>query len=88
MTDKMKDDMDAKIIGMNEKIIETHRDVKWICRTLTEMKETDENFENRIRNLEGWRAEKTGAERRMGGVCAGLSGIVGGVVAWLIQLMG
>ncbi|MDE4907311.1 hypothetical protein L0665_01575 [Methanogenium marinum] len=88
MTEKMKDDMDMKIIGMNEKIIETHRDVRWICRTLKKMKETDENFENRIRNLEGWRAEKTGAERQMGGICAGLSGIVGGVVAWLIQLMG
>lgn len=42
---------------MNAKIIETHRDVKWICRTLEEMKETDEDFEGRLRDLEGWRAE-------------------------------
>ncbi|MDE4907301.1 hypothetical protein L0665_01525 [Methanogenium marinum] len=69
---------------LNAKIIETHRDVKWICRTLTEMKETDDDFENRIRNLEGWQAEKTGAERQMGDICADLRGIVGGVVAWLI----
>lgn len=78
---KTTDDLTAKII-------ETHRDVKWVCRTLEEMKETDADSENRIRHLEGWRAEKTGSEKRMGGICAGLSGFVGGVVAWLIQLMG
>ncbi|WFN33446.1 hypothetical protein L1S32_06180 [Methanogenium sp. S4BF] len=78
---KMKDDLAAKII-------ETHRDVKWICRTLEEMKETDADFEARIRALEGWRAEKTGAEKRLGGVCAGLSGVTGGIVAWLFQYVG
>ena len=77
----MKDDLTAKII-------ETHRDVRWICRTLEEMKETDDDFEDRLRDLEGWRAEKAGAERRMGGVCAGLSGVVGGAVAWMFQWMG
>jgi len=45
----MKEDLTGKII-------ETHRDVKWICRTLEEMKETNENFETRLRDLEGWRA--------------------------------
>ena len=70
------------------KLIEMHRDIKWICRTLTEMKETDADFETRIRRLEGWQAEQIGSEKRMGGVCAGLSGIVAGAVAWLVQLMG
>ena len=73
---------------MAAKIIETHRDVKWICRTLEEMKETDAGFETRLRALEGWRAEKAGAEKRMGGICAGLSGLTGGAVAWLFQWMG
>lgn len=70
------------------KIIEMHQDIKWICLTLTEMKETDTDFENRIRNLEGWQAEKNGSEKRIGGACAGLSGIVGVFVAWVMQLMG
>lgn len=78
---EMKDDLTAKII-------ETHRDVKWICRTLEDMKETDTDVEYRLRTLEGWQAEKAGAEKRMGGICAGLSGITGGLVAWLFQLMG
>lgn len=77
----MKDDLDVKII-------ETHRDVKWICRTLEEMKETGADVENRLRALEGWQAEKAGAEKRMGGLCAGLSGVTGGLVAWLFQFMG
>ncbi len=78
---KMKDDVTAIIIG-------THRDVKWICRTLEEMKETDADFEGRIRNLEGWRAEKAGAEKRTGGIVAGVSGIVGALAAWVIQWLG
>ncbi|ADN35870.1 hypothetical protein Mpet_1104 [Methanolacinia petrolearia DSM 11571] len=34
-------------------IVETNRDVKWICRTLEEMKESIGDHENRIRDLEG-----------------------------------
>ncbi|MDE4907018.1 hypothetical protein L0665_00040 [Methanogenium marinum] len=53
---------------LNVKIIETHHDVKWICRTLGEMKETDADIEDRIQNLEGWRAKKVGAEKWSGGI--------------------
>lgn len=74
----MKDELTATII-------ETHRDVKWICRTLTEMKKTDEAFDDRIRTLEGWRAETTGAEKRARGIVAGLGGIVGAFAAWVVQ---
>jgi hypothetical protein len=77
----MKDDVTAKII-------ETHRDVKWICRTLEEMKDTDANFEDRIRNLEGWQAEKTGAEKLTGGITAGLGGAFGAMAAWVVQWLG
>ncbi|MGI6502363.1 MAG: hypothetical protein ACOX0O_00085 [Candidatus Methanoculleus thermohydrogenotrophicum] len=47
-----------------ELVYETNRDVKWICKTLQRMETQDEEFESRIRALEGWRAEKAGEERR------------------------
>jgi hypothetical protein len=40
-----------------------------------------EEFEARIRALEGWRAEKAGEERRASTMSAGAGGVVGGVVA-------
>jgi hypothetical protein len=46
-----------------ELVYETNRDVKWICKTLQRMEAQDEEFESRIRALEGWRAEKAGEER-------------------------
>jgi hypothetical protein len=47
-----------------ELVYETNRDVKWICKMLQRMEAQDEDFESRIRALEGWRAEKAGEERR------------------------
>ena len=55
---------------------ETNRDVKWICRILQQMEARDEEFEGRLRALEGWRA---GEERRLSAIGAGAGGIVGGV---------
>ena len=49
-----------------ELIYETNRDVKWICRALQRMEAQDEEFESRLRVLEGWRAEKVGEERPAG----------------------
>jgi len=46
-----------------ELVYETNRDVKWICKMLQRMEAQDEEFEARIRALEGWRAEKAGEER-------------------------
>ena len=69
-------------------ILETHRDVKWICRTLADMKKTDEEFDDRIRELEEWRAERAGAEKRAGGILAGLSGVAGALAAWVVQWLG
>jgi hypothetical protein len=34
--------------------------VKWICRALQKMEAEGEEFERRLRALEGWRAEKAG----------------------------
>lgn len=49
---------------LRETIIETHRDVKWICRTLAQMEHRDAATEERLRALENWRSERVGEERR------------------------
>ena len=41
---------------------------------LRQMEAQDEEFEGRIRALEGWRAEKTGEERRLSTMSAGPGG--------------
>ena len=62
--------------------------MKWICKTLQRMEAQDEAFESRIRALEGWRAEKAGEERRLSTLGAGAGGVVGGVVAVLVRVLG
>ena len=71
-----------------ELVYETNRDVKWICRALQRMERCDEDFEARLRALEGWRAEKVGEERRLSTVSAGAGGVVGGVVAVIVRVLG
>ena len=72
-----------------ELVYETNRDVKWICKMLQRMEAQDEEFESRIRALEGWRAEKAGEERRVSTISAGAGGVVGGaVVAVIVKVLG
>jgi len=71
-----------------ELVYETNRDVKWICKTLQTMEAQDEEFEARIRALEGWRAEKAGEERRLSTMSTGAGGVVGGVVAVTVGVLG
>ncbi len=71
-----------------EMVYEISRDVKWICRTLTEMKEQAGDHEIRIRDLEGWRERKTGEEQRACRIGAGAGGLVGGAVAVLVRVIG
>ena len=86
-----------------ELVYETNRDVKWICRMLRQMEAQDEEFESRIRALKGWRAEKAGEERlaegqefehrkvrerRLSTMSAGAGGVVGGVVAVIVKVLG
>jgi hypothetical protein len=71
-----------------ELVYETNRDVKWICKALARMEAQDEEFESRIRALEGWRAEKAGEERRVSTIGAGAGGVVGGVVAVIVRVLG
>ncbi|MFA7199784.1 MAG: hypothetical protein WC093_10890 [Methanoculleus sp.] len=66
-----------------ELVYETNRDVKWICRMLARMEAQDEEFESRIRALEGSRAEKAGEERRVSTVSAGAGGVVT-VIVWVL----
>jgi len=53
------------------------------------MEARDEEFKRRLRALEGWRAEKAGEERRISTIGArGPAGVVGGVVAVLLRMIG
>ena len=71
-----------------ELVYETNRDVKWICKTLQRMEAQDEEFQIPRRAQEGWRAEKAGEERRLSTVSAGAGGVVGGVVAVIVKVLG
>ncbi len=62
--------------------------MRGIGRALQRMEAQDEEFEARIRALEGWRAEKVGEERRLSTVSAGAGGVVGGVVAVIMRVLG
>ena len=67
-----------------EMIVETNRDVKWICKTLEEMKESIGDHEERIRSLEGSRSESAGRERQ---ISAGVGAGAGGLVAVLMKFL-
>ena len=71
-----------------ELVYETNQDVKWICKMLQRMEAQDEEFEARIRALEGWRSEKAGEERRISTVSAGAGGGDGGGGAGLVKVLG
>lgn len=64
-------------------IIETNRDVKWICKTLSELKDSIEDHEGRIRVLEEHKAEAKGCE---GKIAAGLGAGAGGAVAVILKI--
>ena len=61
-------------------------DVKWICNP-AENGGWDESLRSG-RALEGWRAEKAGEEKRISTISAGAGGIVGGVVAVIVKVLG
>ncbi|MBP2134506.1 hypothetical protein J2128_002472 [Methanomicrobium sp. W14] len=65
-------------------IVETNRDVKWICQTLSEMKDSIQDHEDRIRVLEDNRAETKGCE---GKIAAGLGAGAGGAVAVFLKML-
>ena len=65
-------------------IVETNRDVKWICMTLEEMKNSIGDHEDRIRALEGFKSESAGRERQ---ISAGVGAGAGGIVAVLMKFL-
>jgi len=67
---------------------EANRDAKWICKALQRMEVQDEEFEARIRALEGWRAEKVGEERRVSTIGARWARWWAGVVAVIVRGLG
>ena len=67
-----------------EMIVETNRDVKWICKTLEEMKDSIGDHEDRIRALEDFRSESAGRERQ---ISAGVGAGAGGLVAVLMKFL-
>ena len=69
-------------------LLETSRDVRWICRTLERMEVRDADFEARLRELEGWRHARSGEERRKQGISAGIAAGAGGAVALFLRLLG
>jgi chromosome segregation ATPase len=73
---------------LRDMIVETNRDVKWICRTLQRMEEKDAEMEGRLRTLENWQSETTGEEKRERQIAAGAGGVVGGIVAVVVKVMG
>ena len=66
-------------------IVETNRDVKWICKTLAEMKGSIDDHEGRLRNLEAYKSESAGRE---GKIAAGLGAGAGGAAAIMLRIFG
>jgi hypothetical protein len=71
-----------------EMIIETSRDVKWMCETLKRIDKCNEDFEGRIRTLEGWKSEAVGNEKKGQQLSAGIGAGASGFVAVLLKLLG
>lgn len=49
---------------VRDMLFEVACDVRWIRESLNEMKETHDELEERVRELEGWRREHAGKEDR------------------------
>ena len=73
---------------LREMIVETNRDVKWICRTLERVENRDAEMETRLRALENWQSERAGEEVRERRAAVGAGGVVGGIVAVVVRVMG
>ena len=75
----MDDDIRTVLYESNRLLTEQSAHIKWICRTLEEMKAASADLEVRVRTLEEWKAEHTGVEKKMA-IWAGAFGAVAGVL--------
>ncbi len=78
-----ENDITSLVMESKQLLVEQSAHIKWICRTLEEMKDYDADLEKRVRRLEEWKAEHVGVEKRMTGA-AGVLGAVVGVVAGIM----
>ncbi len=69
-------------------VLETHRDVKWICRALERIEAENREYAARLRALEDWRSETRGEERRRSAIGTLSGGVVGGAVAVIVKIFG
>ena len=67
-------------------IVETNRDVKWICKILGEIREANAALEERVRRLEVWQSEKIGEEQRDQDLPAEVGASAGGFLATLLRI--
>ncbi|GEM_PF-588945 len=80
-------DITTLVMKSNQLLVEQAAHIKWICRTLEEMKSCDADLEKRVRRLEEWKAEHVGVEKRMTGVAGVLGAVVGVVAGVLVQVV-
>jgi len=71
-----------------EILFEVRRDVKWICLTLQEIKECQDDHENRLRGLESFRSEEIGNRTKGQQLTLGMGAGAGGLVAVIMRLFG
>jgi len=76
-------DITSLVMESKQLLVEQSAHIKWICRTLEEMKDCDADLEIRVRHLEEWKAEHVGVEKRMAGA-AGVLGAIIGVAAGIM----
>jgi len=79
-------DLTSLVMESKQLLVEQSAHIKWICRTLEEMKDCDADLEIRVRHLEEWKAEHVGVEKRMAGA-AGVLGAAVGVLAGVVVQM-
>ena len=80
-------DLTSLVMESKQLLVEQSAHIKWICRTLEEMKDYDADLEKRVRRLEEWKAEHVGVEKRMTGVAGVLGAVVGVVAGVLVQVV-
>ena len=79
-------DITTLVMESNQLLVEQSAHIKWICRTLEEMKCCDADLEKRVRRLEEWKAEHAGVEKRMAGAAGVLGAVVGALAGVAVQV--
>lgn len=84
----MDDDIRTVLYESNRLLTEQSAHIKWICRTLEEMKAASADLEVRVWTLEEWKAEHMGVEKKMAlwvGAFGAVAGVVEGVMLEILS---